>query len=256
MKRMLFYFLPATLVVAFVPALFAQNPQDALHAPDGNSFTRIVSIFIAPISDAPFSANVSLQWTRQTSDGATVVLKNQRLVARDSQGHVFEERRRFVPADSNFQSLLFQQDYVDPSRHTRTVCFPSNKVCDVYNFFAPLNDATLPAGPIGDGKRSLNRENLGTDEIDGLMTVGTRESITTNSGVAGNDREVVSTKEFWYSPKLGINLVVKRFDPLQGTQVFTVSNISFAEPDARLFILPSGFKVTDQRVEASATPSK
>ena len=52
----------------------------------------------------------------------------------------------------------------------------------------------------------------------------------------GNDREVALTKEFWYSPKLGINLMVKRFDPLQGTQVFTVSDISEFDPDPRLFV--------------------
>jgi len=256
MRRILSFSVVATFFVALIPAVFAQNPQDALHAPDGNSFTRIVSIFIAPIPNAPFTATVSTQWTRQTSDGATIVVKNSRMVARDSQGHVFEERRRFVPADRGFPSLLFQEDYVDPAKHTRTVCFPANKICNVYNFFGPANEATVPVGPIGDSKRYLSRENLGTDEIDGLTTVGTRESITTNPGVAGNDREVVASKEFWYSAKLGVNLVVKRFDPLQGTQVFTVSNISLAEPDARLFMLPAQFKVTDQRVEAPATPSK
>src|SRR5271165_3631192 len=136
----------ATFVVALVPFLSAQGPETALHAPDGNSFTRIVSIFIAPIPNAPFTATVSTEWTRQTSDGASVIVKNHRMVARDSQGHVFEERRRFVPADSNSPSLLFQMDYVDPARHTRTVCFPANKICDVYNFFGPANEATVPVG--------------------------------------------------------------------------------------------------------------
>ena len=242
----------ATLAVALVSPIAA---QDAERAPDGNSYSRIVSIFIAPIPNAPFTATVSTQWTRLTSDGATVVVKNHRMVARDSQGHVFEERRRFVPGDSNAESLLSQMDYVDPTRLTRTVCFPGSKVCDVYNFFSPPDNVSLPVGPLQDGKRYLNRENLGTDEVEGLTTIGTRETITTNPGVAGNDREVVSTKEFWYSPKLSVNLVVKRFDPLQGAQVFTVSNISLAEPDARLFIVPRNFKVIDQRI-APATPSK
>src|SRR5271165_1446597 len=175
MKRILSYFLPATFVVALAPVLFAQSPQDALHAPDGNSFTRIVSIFIAPIPNAPFTANVSTQWTRQTSDGATIVVKNHRMVARDSQGHVFEERRRFVPADSNAPSSLTQMDYVDPARHTRTVCFPANQICDVYNFFTPPSEASLPVGPLPDSKRYLSRENLGTDAIEGLEAIGTRE---------------------------------------------------------------------------------
>ncbi len=247
MKRNSLLLLLATSVVALSPLTSAQSP-DALHAPDGNSFTRIVSIFIPSMPNAPFTATVSTEWTRQTSDGATIVVKNRRLVARDSQGRVFQERRRFVPADSNAPSTLFQLDYYDPVRHTRTVCFPGSNVCDLYEYSASVSEATLPVGPLGDGKRYLSRADLGKGETEGLETIGTRETITTNPGTVGNDREVALTKEFWYSPKLGVNLLVKRFDPLQGTQVFTVSNISLAEPDARLFIVPSDFKVTDQRV--------
>jgi hypothetical protein len=245
----------ATLFVALIPNVLAQSSQDALHAADGNSFTRIVSIFIAPIPGASFTATVSTEWTRQTSDGATIVVKNRRMVARDSQGHVFEERRRFVPADSTAQSLLFQMDYVDPARRTRTVCLPSSMVCDVRNFFDPASTATIPVGPMADGKHYLSREDLGKGETEGLETIGTRETITTGPGTVGNDREVDLTKEFWYSPKLGINLQVKRMDPTQGTQVFTVSDISLAEPDARLFAIPARYKVIDDR-PATPTPAK
>ena len=52
MKRTLILSL-ATIAVACVLPVSAQGPQDALHAPDGNSFTRIVSIFISPIPNAP-----------------------------------------------------------------------------------------------------------------------------------------------------------------------------------------------------------
>jgi hypothetical protein len=255
MQRFILFFSLATLVAALVPYISAQSPQDALHAADGNSFTRIVSIFIPPIPNAPFTATVSTEWTRQTSDGATIVVKNHRMVARGSQGHVFEERRRFVPADSNAQSLLFQMDYVDPVRHTRTVCLPASSMCDVRDFYAPVSTSTVPVGPLADGKHYLSREDLGKSETEGLETIGTRETITTNLGTVGNDREVTLTKEFWYSPKLGVNLLVKRMDPLQGTQVFTVSNISLAEPDARLFVIPAKYKVTDDRASAPA-PAK
>ena len=255
MQRFILFFSLATLVAALVPNISAQSPQDALHAADGNSFTRIVSIFIPPIPNAPFTATVSTEWTRQTSDGATIMVKNQRRVARDSQGHVFEERRRFVPADSNAQSLLFQMDYVDPVRHTRTLCLPASSTCGVHDFYEPVSTSTVPVGPLADGKHYLSREDLGKSETEGLETIGTRETITTNPGTLGNDREVTLTKEFWYSPKLGVNLLVKRMDPLQGTQVFTVSNVGLAEPDARLFVIPAKYKVTDDRASAPA-PAK
>ena len=252
MKRIFFPLCLATAVALLVPRLLAQIPQDALHAPDGNSFTRIVSILIPPLANAPFTATVSLEWTRQTSDGATIILKNQRLVARDSRGRVFEERRRFVPADSAAPSLLFETDYVDPASHAKWVCYPSGKVCDVYGYSAVVNEATVPVGPLGDGHRYLRREDMGKGQFEGLETIGTRETTTTNPGTVGNDREVVFTKEFWYSPKLGVNLVVKRMDPTQGTQVFTVSNISLAEPDARLFAVPPDYKLTEQRATSPA----
>ena len=174
MKRVCFLLCLATAVALLIPRVVAQSSKDALHAPDGNSFTRIVSIFIPPLANTPFTATVSLEWTRQTSDGATIVLKNHRMVARDSRGRVFEERRRFVPADSDAASLLFQMDYVDPAAHTRTVCFPANKICDVYGYAAALTETVVPAGPLGDGHRYLSREDLGKGETEGMETIGTR----------------------------------------------------------------------------------
>src|SRR5215471_1268294 len=160
MKPLILSFFLATAVAALVFYTSAQNPEDALHAPDGNSYACMVSIFIAPIANAPFTATVSTEWTRQTSDGATIVVKNHRMVARDSQGHVFEERRRFVPADGNSQSLLFQMDYVDPVQHTRTICLPPSLTCDVRNFFEPVSPSTIPVGQMADGKHYLSREDL------------------------------------------------------------------------------------------------
>jgi hypothetical protein len=255
MKRFLLLFCLAAASFVTTSSVTAQNPADALHAPDGNSYSRIVSIFIPPLANAPFTATVNTEWTRQTSDGATVTVKNHRVVARDSHGRIFEERRRFVPADSDSPSMVFQTEYSDPTQHTKYVCFSANEVCNLISFFAPLSQPTLPAGPIGDGKRYLSRADLGRSEVGGMETIGTRETISTSPGAVGNDREVSLTKEFWYSPKLGVNLVVKRMDPLQGTQVFTVSDIQLAEPDARLFALPAGYKMVDQR-GAMQSPGK
>ena len=84
MKRIGFLRSLATVVVALSPLLTAQGPDTALRAPDGNSYSRLVSIYIASIPNAPFTATVSTEWTRQTSDGATIVVKNRRMVARDS----------------------------------------------------------------------------------------------------------------------------------------------------------------------------
>ena len=56
--------------------------------------------------------------------------------------------------------------------------------------------------------------------------VGTRETLTINPGVAGNEQPLVSTREFWYSPDLLTNLAVTRKDPVEGLQVVRLRNVS------------------------------
>jgi len=51
-------------------------------------------------------------------------------------------------------------------------------------------------------------------------------------------------KEFWYSPRLGINVITKRFDPrASAVQNFVVGNINQAEPNARMFEPPQGYRI-------------
>ena len=65
----------------------------------------------------------------------------------------------------------------------------------------------------------------------------------------GNDRPMVSMREFWWSPQLGINLISIVDEPQSGTQVFTVKELSTAEPELSLFEIPAGYTVVDHRSE-------
>jgi hypothetical protein len=75
--------------------------------------------------------------------------------------------------------------------------------------------------------------------------------------VFGNDRKVTVSREFWYSPQLGLNLLSKRSDPRFGTQNFTVTNLILSEPDPHLYELPEGYTVVDVRetVQPPASPA-
>jgi hypothetical protein len=110
--------------------------------------------------------------------------------------------------------------------------------------------AALPAGPLDNGKRFLARESLGSNTIDDLNVVGTRETLTINAGVIGNNQPVVTTREFWYSSDLEINLSVTRKDPREGTQVLQIVGLSRSDPDASLFQVPAEFTVEDTRASA------
>jgi hypothetical protein len=88
---------------------------------------------------------------------------------------------------------------------------------------------------------------LGKQLVAGVEATGTRDSVIDNPNVFGNDRKVTIEREFWYSPKLGINLISKRSDPRIGTQTFTATNLILSDPDPKLFELPEGFRVIDCR---------
>jgi hypothetical protein len=67
---------------------------------------------------------------------------------------------------------------------------------------------------------------------------------------------MTTSREYWFSSRLGFNLLSKRSDPRFGTQTFTATNIILAEPDPQLFVLPEGFKVVDHRASAAVPANK
>jgi hypothetical protein len=83
-----------------------------------------------------------------------------------------------------------------------------------------------------------------------VEAVGKRVTEHYNPGAFGNERVMTIDTEYWFSPKLGFNLISKRSDPRIGTQTFAVTNLILAEPDPKLFELPEGFTVTDERQTA------
>ncbi len=230
MKRVLISLGLAATVTFLAVHLSAQSPADALHAPDGNTHEQFINIFIAPLTNAPFTATVNATWTRQLADGTTVTLGNHRLVIRDSKGRIYQERRLLVPENGNQPSAITRIEISDPAAHTKYFCYPNTKSCVLASYYVSVSEPVQPVGPMAGGKRYLSREDLGKGETEGVETIGTRETVTTNAGTIGNDREVVFSKEFWYSPQLGINLVVKRLDPLHGTQSFNVAVFNLLSP--------------------------
>jgi hypothetical protein len=227
--------------------LRAQDAADALHAPDGNAREMVQSIFITAIPNAPFQAVLRAEFTKHLPDGSTQTRWNHRLIVRDSQGRIYQERRTFVPEGSSHQPSVYRIEISNPAAHTKYFCDAELARCELRDYSPPSLEPTIAAGPLDDGKRYLSRASLGTKTIEGVDVIGTRETVTVGQNTAGNTAPIDFTKEFWYSPKLGINLQVSRFDPLHGDQIFTATSLNQSEPDARLLRLPASTKVNDLR---------
>ena len=242
------YALPAaSLVVLFcvlplcTPA--AQDSEELARGPDGGTEYFVNGIKVLPAPGRPFSGRSSTEWTRTLEDGTVVSTHLFAMVARDSEGRIYRERHSFVPTNSNEESRLNEIRIFDPVTHTRTDCRVATHRCTVTGYHAPTSFTPRAPGSFDDGKRFLTREGIGNDTIDGINVVGTRETVTIAAGVVGNTQPLVTTREFWYSPDLQVNLAITRKDPREGTQVIRVSEITRSEPDPAMFKVPSGFVV-------------
>lgn len=243
-------FLPAVSLFLLLPSSRAQEalkPLQPMHAPDGGTVERFTSIAIPARPDAPFTATVNTEWIRNLPDGSNITLKNHRSVARDAHGRIFEERAWFVPDDGKHESVVYQVEMSDPATHERYVCRIAEHVCRVQNYVASEFAGPRAAGsPVKQGGAGV--ESLGTQVIAGVETVGTRETTLIETGTIGNQSPILERREFWYSPKLGVNLITKREEARFNSQEnFEVTNLNLGEPDTKLFTPPDGFKILDLR---------
>ena len=248
MKHLFF----AVALVVLAPALLqSQSEPQVVHMRDGGTTEVLQSIYIPPLLNAPFTAVVHTEWSRPIPGGGSFTAVNQRRVARDSHGRIYEERWYLVPKDGKEKSEMNVIQVADPAAHTLYNCFIFQRRCVLETFAETATSVYAPAiartGPLPDNNGFSTHEDLGIRDIDGIETHGSRDTTTLNPGVFGNDRPLVTTREFWHSTRLGINLLSILDSPRSGKQTFTLTDISFSEPDTKLYELPEGFEIVDRR---------
>jgi hypothetical protein len=234
-----------TMHTVAAPSSAAQNLQLPQRPPDGGTREVLVSILIPSLRNAPFTATVNTQWIRQLADGTTITLVNHRTIARDRAGRIFQERRLLVPDDGKHESVVTQTEISDPVAHNLYICVPAQRVCQLEFFSAPPFVPPPAGGQPGAAgqENSPAVENLGKQSFAGLETVGTRQTQVIEIGAIGNNAPMTITREFWYSPQLGVNIVSKLQDPRFGIQDFELSDLNVGDPDPKLFQVPEGSTV-------------
>jgi hypothetical protein len=235
-----------------------QRPAQQYYAEDGGAHGGILeSIAIPPKLNAPFTLLLETEWVRGLPDGGSITTVNKRQIARDTAGRIYMERWFLVPKNGKEKSQMTTIQISDPHNQTLYNCFmlSAKNECVLITYAAPPNAVFKfqgPAtGPLPDGAGESIHEDLGNQLVSGVEATGTRDTVIYNAGLFGNDRKMSIEREFWYSPKLGFNLLSKRSDPRIGTQTFTVTNLILSEPDPKLFDLPEGFKIVDHRQTAA-----
>jgi hypothetical protein len=231
-----------------------KTAEEQLYAEDGGARGGVLeSIIIPPRPKAPFTLVLETEWVRGLSDGGNIANANKRRIARDAEGRIYQERWFLVPKNGVAESQMNAIQISDPINHTLYSCFmlDPKKRCALVTY-TPSPDTVFkfqgkPSGPIPGGNGDIVHLDLGKQLVAGIEAIGTRETVNYNPGVFGNDHKMTIEREFWYSPTLGFNLLSKRSDPRIGAQTFTATNLILSDPDPKLFELPEGFTVVDQR---------
>lgn len=254
-NKNLILFAIAMLLAAGGRAVQAQDDASTA-ASDGGGQEILQSIFVPLIANAPFSLTLATEWTRPMNNGGTYTVVNSRPLKRDSVGRIYEERWLLSPKGSNLPSQMSWIQIGDPVAHTLYQCNVRQKVCELLKLSgsvtARFDPTRLKSTPLKDGKGTYTHEDLGAGIFAGLPVHEYRDTTTLNSGVMGNDLPMSTVRQYRFSPELGINLSSVLDTPQLGRQMFTVTEISTAEPDSSFFQVPQGYKIVDHSKPAPA----
>jgi hypothetical protein len=100
------------------------------------------------------------------------------------------------------------------------------------------------AGRIGVASQNMKHEDLGLQSQNGVLAAGTRDTLTIPQGQIGNNRDIHSVNERWYSDDLQMLVKTVNSDPRFGDSTYDFTNVSRGEPDPTLFQVPADYKVS------------
>jgi hypothetical protein len=230
-------------------ALLAQGPPPGRgHGGFGPGPFGIMSAGPAsrtPVTGAPYSAVETRQFVEKLADGNQISRQEQAKVYRDKDGRVRTERT-FTPQGSTTAQTSIA--IFDPVGGYFYALNPANNTAMKQPL--PTQDFALRRGPRGaapagprDSSAQVTTDNLGTQNINGLASTGTRTTETIPAGAIGNALPIQIVREVWISNDLKVPVMIKSSDPRFGTSITQLTNVVLSEPDPSLFVVPSTYTV-------------
>ena len=201
------------------------------------------------MESTPYSADTVTVSDRTLADGNHIHHETHGKLYRDSQGRMRTDTELPVPAEAQAVVRVFINDPVqrvtislNPDLQTATITHFPDPMFVVPRPSIPANTTTQTSEQ---PKVDTKHEDLGTQEIEGVLARGTRTTRTIPAGAEGNDQPIVVVIESWTSQELGTGVLRKSSDPRLGTSEHRLTNIQRGEPDPALFQVPADYKVKD-----------
>lgn len=210
------------------------------------------------VTGEPYSADSETTTSQTLADGTHINRTfGPSRIYRDSAGRERVESYVDVTTAEGRVRTLASVTITDPvarvsyllnvQRRTARQLWPKTNETDETSAGGPTTRASVAAQTAEPPPVSKTvRENIGTEMMQGLSVIGTRNTTTTPVGAEGNDRPIEVVAERWYSSELQITVLFKRMDPRSGETITSLTNIDRSEPEPSLFQLPADYTVVQQ----------
>ena len=195
------------------------------------------------VTGAPYSGIQTTQIQQTLPDGNQIQKTEQTKVYRDSEGRVRSETTITVAGSTQTVISIFDPvaGYV-----VRLNLQNLTAVKHVLPASGSAPGGAPPAPPTGANAPQIQKQDLGSKTINGLVATGTQITDTIPAGAIGNAEAIQSVREIWISTALSVPVLVTTNDPRFGTSTMELTNVSQGEPDASLFQIPSNYTVTTE----------
>jgi len=200
---------------------------------------------------------VQLESKQTLPDGTTEVKKTINNIARDLQGRIYNERRKWMSPSVSGAPLLLSAHIYDPVTGLNTFLDPATRIArQTARFTREVGQEVVAAPqeakngtPVAGHDMRVTEEDLGTQYMENVSVHGNRTTKTILAAESGTGKPVVVSDEYWYSEELHLNMLVKHTDPRTGEQTVTVTHVDRNEPSSTTFQIPAGYKVVDETPE-------
>ncbi len=211
------------------------------------------------VKGSPYSAEIVSETTQTLADGNRIINRSTSAFFRDSEGRTRREVNIDPPNRPQDAHKLIMID--DPVAGVHYVLNTKDKTAR--KLALPKSGATrsftipdVPPGPnvivqrmeMRKGSAAANLptpESLGKQTMEGVEVTGTRTTLRIPAGQIGNEREIVSTTESWFSEELKTTVLSKRIDPRFGDSSTRTTNIRRGDPARYLFEVPADYKLEE-----------
>lgn len=184
----------------------------------------------------PYSAEALTERTQVLGDGNRINVRSTTRVYRDREGRT---RREMLDEEGRIRSISIS----DPVAKASYTLDPKTKIA----YTAGGNIVTMMRTPAPDDPNSKT-DDLGQQNIEGVMATGKRTTTVIPAGQIGNAQEIRIVSEQWLSDDLQVLVMTKHSDPRSGENVYRLRNILRAEPDQTLFTVPPDYTLQQRGV--------